>query len=568
MIRLQTTHVRSSILIALVALVGLGSHLFLYARLARPEKEIARSPRVPIGAEEILQQPPAIIVDQQDRLHYLSLPDKTSFHYKTFDARGRLVSDKVIRLPRQTQALYYAPIAGSNKKPHFLVTLQRTHLYEPYLLDPQQGRWTPLSVAVPEANDIAAASDGTLDYVAYIEKTPNGRLLYIRSGQGGEWGPDVLAASSPEYLGLPRLICDTAGLVHLVWKETRGGGGVTRYNCFDPAQGRLKHAGNIALGRAAVNLWTRVGEGARFYKEDVGARLTAGPRGDVYVTWTFSNVNFEFELVRSEVFVSHVLPGGRITGPWRFTGTDGFAAFADIAIPKDEAPLLVFENYRARRFQLYTSKYQPSTGSFEKPRLFTGLYGTHRLASAQTNSRGDVLIAWRELHTGLDSVWLRSSARSNPPRWYDRWALWFVGQGAGSTVRETFFLLLYALVGVLVTVASSALTLVVFILLLHALQRLHVLGQCSFFLGLSIGVIILFVFKTQLPIFYTSAVAEEGFTLFASLFATLATFLLSRDHWFRAAEELVYVKYILLWMTSDALISMLYMAPKVFAPWM
>lgn len=568
MIRLRTAHARPYIPFILIGLLGLGAHVFLYARLAHPEKEIARSPRVPIGSEEILQLPPAILLDKHDRIRYLSLSSGASFQYKTFDGRGRLMSDQVIRLPRQTQALYYAPMAGTEKEPRFLVTLQRGYSYEPYLLEPGKGRWITLGPALPEPNDVAAASDGTHDYIAFAEKTPEGRFLHFRPIQNSGGGADMVVASSPEYLGLPRLICDARGLVHLVWKETRGGGGVTRYNCYDPAQGRMKYADGIALGRAAVNLWMRVGQGARFFKEDIGARLTAGPHGDVYVTWTYSNVNFEFEFVRSEVFLSHILPGGRITGPWRFTGTDGFAAFADIAVQRNGTPFLVFENYAGRRFRLYTTRYLPLTDSFEKPQLFTGLYGTHRLASVQTNSRGDMLIAWRELHTGQDRVWLKSSARATPPRWYDRWALWFVGEGAGSAVRETFFLLLYALVGVLVTVASSALTLVVFILLLHALQRFHVLGQCSFFLGLSAGVIILFVLKTQLPMFYVSAVPEEGFMLFASLFATLATFLLSREHWFRAAEELVYVKYILIWMTADALISMLYVAPKVFAPWM
>ena len=599
---------KTVILLAVLILVSIIIHIFLAGGATNAKGDFALAPCNEVGREVILNQRPAWFLDAQDRINLLTLAKHNQLEFNLLTTRGQVAGRHTVALNDDTDIGYIAGLGIAPQGAAFLITEKEDGLYRPSLVCIMAGTGTdvgagtdtgtrekngshsvrPFDLLLEWPRDIAGVLSGGELHLAYVLKDIESYKLYYQkcilgegpaSGANRSGGDDENASgraaakpqliSSAEMLGLPAMIRDHSGRLHITWKEKNGTGtqSFQYYVALNPEAEAETQAGaareKLKLGQAAVYFGGQ--DGQRVYIEDVGPSMSLDPDGAVYITWNFSFWHTFFNTFDSKAYLAKVTPNGTLADLWTFQGKNGFAVAGDVTVNSQGEPVVFWEDFNNRRVFIYWSRYDTIQDKFSEPERFIPYYGSHRLVSAGMTAAGDMLVFWKQLGSN-DTIFMRNSSQAILPQWINHWSAWIISGGVGGAAREIVFIVLYSLAGAVAFLGVNIPVLALFLLIYFLLERYNILVKVNFLLMLSISIILLVFLKTQVPAFYVSATSENGIMLIAILTATLASFLVGHKHWFEGGEEITYLRFIVIWIFCDSFLSLLSTAPGMFAP--
>lgn len=555
------------VLLLVFLILGGLSHLFFIPLEPVPEENSMQGFRFEMGREKPLDQPPAYILDDEGHIHYLAYRGEDSLKYSVVNLKGEEVQEKVIPLQGRGGLAYYTPVFHSEGKITFLSVFQSKRVYEPYLLHIQDTNhvWEvmPMTLNSPADIDVWGHEDGFV--TVYSVRQDSLWNLFLQKYDGKEWNEPLPISSEKRFSGLPRLEGDGQGSLHMVWKESRGNLGVFWYNAYDCNSNTFLLSEHKELGEAAIHFWHRHGQDI-LYEEDVGPSLEVGPGGEIYSTWTYSTYQPVFNRMESRVYLMELSPDGEKVATWKFPGSQDFSLFGNVSLSPAGHPVLFWEEYSDGRFSIHWSAFDPHLDDFTAAEPLHRLYGSHRLMATSYTEDGEMVVLWRQLQGEEDIVWAMSAAHTMGEGWHHRWNLWFFQEDPFTFLRESFFILMYSVLGAMAYVARNGLILALYALILYILQRLHILEGINFVMFLILSSAFLFFCKVQFPLLYGSPYSGDGFVLYSLFMTTVFILLLGRKHWFGGGDECTYIQYITLWLFTDAFLAFLMVAPLAFLP--
>lgn len=547
----------------------LGIGISFLALFFIPVSEEAGEPSIYFAAprEIHVEQPlpcPPVYFWAGEHLHYLGITTSKDKELKYLILNDNLetVEERNIPIPATMDITFAFPIGMQGTKAVFGLISREERIHQPYRLyiDPVNTHFQALDISISRHH----AMDSTLfqDRIihAYVERKNGEYRLWLQE-QDQE---ALLIEVCQEFLGLPRLVVDEQGLVHLQWKGSQNGRGRSYYQSIDSTTGAQTLETPMNLGPASYYFGT-IHSSPIYYEEDPGAHLFLHTHGTLYCTWTDSTWDTELNILRSSLYLVKISPEGEKLGKWQIQ-QQGFQCFATLFSSHEHSIDLIYEEYANGKFTLMHTTLNTLTKEFSQARQLTNTYSNQRLPRAGQNPRGDYSILAREIQGLTDSIWGISSKQRISSSWYQRANLWFSTEGPPAVLREGTFLLLYSLISALGSVSQNILSLILITIILYSFRKIGVLDRLDFFTFLGSFIIFFTLCRNWFPFLYQTVHMEQGTILYSSLMATIIVLLMSRKSWENGGDELEYMYYVFLWMFADAFFQHLIIAPLTFLP--
>lgn len=516
-----------------------------------------------LAEERPLEQPPVWFKDAADNLHYLSYQKSDYLTYQILDLKGQPQKKLDILLPAGRLDYFFA-IGEVENSSEFIFVQRADGLFQAYLLsiDGEEATYQKLPLTIANKKDI----DGLFNeyyYFAFAKKTDEAWELIVQMLDQHNLIAEKVVARADGFIGLPRLLLDQKGILHLSWKENRGAAGVQKYNRLDSESLTILNAENIDLGPATIHFGDRFGQPLLF-DQDIGANLVESPSGDIFVSYTYVYWETFFNILQAYVNLIKISPQGEIIDKAKITGKNDFALSGKMAISDSGQKIIIWEDYVDQSFNLQYYLSDSFADINQKHDLMES-FAANRLVSVGWAGE-ELILFFRQLKGPRDRIVFVSEALLGAEKWYDRWNLWFFREGFVSIFRESLFILLFSLFAAGIYTAGNALLLFIFMFVFYLMQKFNLLNKFRFFTIILTSIALIYFCKIKMPSFYASAEVSSPFLFYASFIALLIILIKSYRIWHQKIDELTLLSYIVLWIFTDLFLSFLFYAPKIFAP--
>ncbi len=527
------------------------------------EENIKYAPRSFFNWERGMDFRPVFFWGDGQNLHYLGLkPGRGSgLEYLKLDQNLQKIQEAEIDLLSEMQVEFLFPVGMYGEEAVFGLVSREEGSNQPYLVF-QGGEITfsPLGKNISRNHDIAATVHGGEIFITYIERAEQEyRLWFEKKGK-----EPFLVFKSENLLCLPRFVIGPDNTLHMQWKGSENDRGIALYQAVDLESMGLKNQEPKKIGFASYYFGRHNGQPI-YYREDPGADFFVNDAGEIYITWTDSIWDPGFNIIQSTVKLARIGQNGDLEALWRIQGRN-FPLFGNLFSNEKGELGIVWEDYFGRQFNLMYTYLDSERDILLEPQRITDEYSSNRLARVINNHKGDFVMMARRVDGSNDRIWGLTSSKLGSAKWYHNWQLWFVEEGFGSIVIEGSLMVLYSFIASLGLIARNGLSIFFIGLILYILQKNRLLGKINCFQFLGILIILIFLFREYIPLFYTVPPADNGLMLFSGVVATATVLWVSRKNWFKGGEEFLYLFYSLVWIFSDTFLLYLALAPQSFMP--